>query len=504
MNGAQTPSAARRPIDGLREWATSTPERTALTDGASSLSFRDLLTQVETTSAAAAHAASALAPDAFLPVLVDRSVGSAVAVLSCLLGRVRFFPIDAAAAPDLKERLRQRAGSPDRFLAGCADGTGLPGAWPVSVDAGAAFVDDPQAADDDAALVLFSSGSTGEPKGIVLDWRALEQRWRSREASYEPFAFGHERRQPLVLPMDSSWGVAKLSDVACGFGGHLVDLGRIGPAEFLRRMAPYEPTAMAIPSQAGRLLARLPDRLITPLPSVRRLHVTAEGFRYEHARALQRVFGPQTLLVHSLASSEGGREIGGQIPLTQVPESGRVPIGRPLFPADLRLVPIDGLAPGTCEVHVGGAIAREYLDDPGRTAERFYRADDGRQLWRSGDLVRVSEDGTCWHEGRMDDLVKVGGKLASPGDVTAVLATLPGITNAITIPVVTNGITRLVAHVEVDEQAPLTLADTRAALVAALPAHAVPAAVLRHARLPLTERGKVDRGALMAGPFESW
>lgn len=498
------PESRRRPIDGLREWATATPERIALTDGTTSLTFRETLAQVESTAAAAARAAAGLPHDSFLPVLVDRSVGSAVAILSCLLGRVRFFPIDTTAAPDLKERLRRRAGSPDRFLAGGTDAAGLPGAAPVSVDADRASFDGVQAADDDAALVLFSSGSTGEPKGIVLDWRALERRWRSREASYEPFAFGSERRQPLVLPMDSSWGVAKLSDVACGFGGHLVDLGRIGPAEFLRRMAPYEPTAMAIPSQAGRLLARLPDRLITPLPSVRRVHVTAEGFRYEHARALQRIFGPRTMLVHSLASSEGGREIGGQTPLSQVPESGRVPIGRPLFPADLLLVPVDGLAPGTCEVHVGGAIAREYLDEPGRTSERFYRAPDGRRLWRSGDLVLVDEDGTCWHEGRMDDLVKVGGKLASPGDITAVLATVPGITNAITIPVVTDGVTRLVAHVEVDEQAPPTLADTRAALAAALPAHAVPAAVLRHARLPLTERGKVDRGALMAGPFESW
>ncbi len=502
MPTADATDRPRRPLEGLRRWAARDPDRVALRDAELSMTYGELLAYVEATAPAARAALGQRTDGAFLPVLVDRSVGSAAAVLACLLGRVRFVPVDAAAAPELVQSIVGRAGAPGVHLAGPRVSPGVAGSVPIdlgrAVGAGDT-VDEP--AESETGLLFFSSGSTGEPKGIVLTWHALEQRWRSRDREYA--AFGDDRRQPLVIPLDSSWGVAKVGDVASGFGEHIIDVASTGPVAFLAESRRFGATAMAIPAQLARLIAQLPPRLVIPLPAVRRLHIAAEGFRYEYMPGLQATFGPTTTIVHSLASSEGGREIATCFALQDAPAAGAVHIGEPLFPDSLRVVDVPGMD-GVGEVHVAGSIAVGYLDDPELTQNRFYIDADGRRWWRSHDLVSRDPVGGLRHEGRLDDVVKVRGKLAAPGDVTAVLLDIGGITSAITVPVVTDGNTRLVAHVDVAPGSALTLAEVRQVLSSRLPAHAVPSAVMRHARLPVTGRGKVDRSALMAGPFESW
>jgi acyl-CoA synthetase (AMP-forming)/AMP-acid ligase II len=497
------PDAGRRSaLDGLRGWAEREPGRVAISDAQTSITFGELYRYVVMT-AAASRAALADAPaGSLLPVLVDRSAGSAAAALACLVGRVPFFPVDAAASPDLMRHLFRRAGDPGRFLSAAARPVHVDGAEAVRVADGAAS--DPGAPSPespDPAAVIFSSGSTGDPKGIVLSRVTLERRWRSRDELAT--ALGEHRRQPLITPLDSAWGLNLLADVASGVALRVVEVSRMRPADFLQEMAEFEPSAMAIPSQLGRLLAQLPASSVVPLPSLRRVNIGSEALRYEYVRGLAGILPPDTTVMHSLASSEGGREMVNAFRMVDTPAEGVVPIGRLIFPADTRLVPGPG-DDGLVEVHMSGAIASGYLDDPDLTAARFYDDADGRRWWRSGDLVRLDDDGQFWHAGRMDDVVKVAGKLASPSDVTAVLLAVDGIVAAITVPVVTAGSTRLVAHVEVSPGATVSLADVRAALAARLPAHAVPSAVMRHASLPISVRGKVDRRVLAEGPFVPW
>ena len=501
------PTDPRKPLDGLRHWATTDPHRIAVSDGTTSLTFAELLEAVGRTAAAGRTALDVAPAGSFLPVLVDRSTRSAAAVLACLLGRVPFVPVDASAPPHLIRRLFVRAGNPDFYLNGSMRDLGISGAVAVDPTSSIDLAERQSPTCDEPALLLFSSGTTGDPKGIVLSWRAVEHRWRSRDAEYdaEGFGPGDDRRQPLIIPMDSSWGVAKLADVASGFTEQVVDVARMRPTDFLSRMAQFAPTAMAVPAQLARVLAQLPPRLVRPLPSVRRLHIAAEGFRYEHLDGLRAIFDPRTTVIHSLASSEGGREIAGGFCLGDAPSHGPLHLGRPLFPRHLRVVAAPHHDVGVGEVHVSGAIASGYLDDPALTAERFYLDDDGRRWWRSRDLVVLDDAaGTYVHAGRMDDVVKVGGKLASPDDVSAVLLGIDGIAAAVTAPVVTGNTTRLVAHVVLAEDATVTLHDVHEELSARLPPHAVPSAVMRHQSLPVTVRGKVDREALMRGPFERW
>ncbi len=498
------PDAGRRSaLDGLRGWAEREPGRVAISDAQTSITFGELYPRVVATAAAGRSALAVAPTGSFLPVLVDRSAASAVAVLACLVGRVPFFPVDANASPPLMRSLFRRAGDPGRYLAPAAGPDRVDGAEPVRVADGADADPGPASPDsEDPAAVIFSSGSTGEPKGIVLSRSTLERRWRSRDVLAAEL--GDDRREPLLTALDSAWGLNLLADVASGFTLRVVDVSRMRPAAFLQDMSAFAPTAMAMPSQLGRLLSQLPSSTVAPLPSLRRVNIGSESLRYEYVRGLAGILGPDTVILHSLASSEGGREMVNAFRMVDTPAEGVVPIGRLIFPENTRLVPVDGMEPGVVEVHMSGAIASGYLDDPDLTAARFYDDADGRRWWRSGDLVRADADGRYLHHGRMDDVVKVGGKLASPSDVTAVLMAIDGITAAITVPVVTGGNTRLVAHVEVSPESAVTLPAVRAALSARLPAHAVPTAVMRHAALPVNARGKVDRRALADGPFERW
>ena len=499
------PTSPRTPAQGLRLWAELTPEREALSDGRTSLTFAALHEQVEALGERARRSVDASARTSFLPVFVDRSVESCVAVLACLYSQVPFFPIDHASTPELVRSVFERAGSPDRALVpgGLDVDTIPPGVLRIDEDP-AAGVGTPgsEVAGDEAAIVVFTSGSTGRPKGVVLDWQAMNERWRLRE-DFAPDDRS-DYRAPLIAPLDSLWGVALLADVACGCSELVVDAARLRPRVLLSRLAEFAPSHVALPSQLARVLAQLPESARVGLPTVRFLAIGSEGFRYEYLAGLRGMFPDSVLVTHSLASTEAGRTLSNTFTLDSAPPSGVVLVGRPVVPDDVRFRPVPGMDDSVSEVLAGGPIAREYLGDPDVTALRFISDDDGRRWWCSGDMVSLASDGQYQHRGRMDDVVKVRGKLASPSEVTGALLRVPGIRSAVVLADVQDSNTRLVAHVEVEDGSDVTLEDVRASLARQLAAHLVPSAIMRHRSLPINVRGKVDRQALSAGPFEPW
>jgi acyl-CoA synthetase (AMP-forming)/AMP-acid ligase II len=491
--------------DGLRHWAAVTPERTALTSADEVVTYADLLARVRIRGRAARAALQQSPDDAFLPVLVDRSVEACISVLACDVARVPFFPVDAAAPAAALAAVIDRAGEPTSVLA-------HPGLAHIDLPPGVAAVtdhatgrpDDPwrRGADDHLGLVVFTSGSTGTPKGVAFDWRTRDARWRRRLD--EPRRHPERARTLAVLPFDSAWGIDVAASVAVGYSVHVADVTRLHPAEVLALLADQRATHLDAPPQLLRLIGRVPSAAAERLPSMEFVRVGSEPLRFEFLDGLRATVPSDTVIEHAYGATESGWAFSHRFALADAPEHGAAPLGRPLEEGCVHLAPLaDGDEP-LSEVVVSGPISAGYLGDPEQTGARFTADDTGRRWWRSGDVVSVDEQGLVWHRGRLDDIVKVRGKLVSPSQVVAVLMAVPGIRHAVVLPCEQDHNVRLVAHVELDPDAAVTLPEVKQALSRELPAHLVPSAVMRHRALPTGVRGKVDRARLMEGPFEPW
>jgi non-ribosomal peptide synthetase component F len=171
------------------------------------------------------------------------------------------------------------------------------------------------------------------------------------------------------------------------------------------------------------------------------------------------------------------------------------------------------------ELWIGGAgLARGYLADPVRTAEKFVER-DGRRWYRTGDLGRYRDDGLLEFLGRIDSQLKIAGHRIEAGEIEAALEAHPAVARAAVVAVGERTAKRLAAFAvpqdvtagaaPADEEAPTgvvedpELTESLFALLAErVPAHAVPSRIRLLTALPLTANGKVDRGALagLAGP----
>ncbi|MEU0953640.1 amino acid adenylation domain-containing protein [Streptomyces niveus] len=191
-------------------------------------------------------------------------------------------------------------------------------------------------------------------------------------------------------------------------------------------------------------------------------------------------------------AEHGGSPIGTAVPGTRIH----------VLDDSLRPVPT-GV---TGELYVGGrGLAHGYLGRPGLTAGRFVAdpfGPPGSRLYRSGDLVRWTTDGTLRYLARADDQLKIRGHRVEPAETEAALLALDGVTGAAVTAVRTaaDGEKRLVGYVVAPHTGPAPdfLDRLRRGLRARLPAHLVPAELVRVGALPMTANGKLDRAALPA------
>ncbi|MEU5261652.1 non-ribosomal peptide synthase/polyketide synthase [Amycolatopsis sp. NPDC021455] len=358
---------------------------------------------------------------------------------------------------------------------------------------------------ENLAYVMYTSGSTGVPKGVAVrhrDITALAQDGRftggahTRVLAHSPLAFDASTYE-LWVPLLT--------------GGATVLPGGpdLTPESLRRAVSEHDVTSAWLTAGLFRLLAQdAPDCLrglrevwtggdVVPPAVVRAVRAACPGLVVVDG------YGPTETTTFATSFRMAGD--------AAVPEP--VPIGRPLdgmraYVLDAELRPVPAGAPG--ELCLAGAgCARGYLGRPGLTAERFV-ADPfgapGERMYRTGDVVRRGPDGELVFLGRSDDQVKLRGFRIELAEVEAVLAAHPAIAQAVaSVHADEAGTRRLVAYVVPAPGRTADLAELRAHAAAALPEYMVPAVVLVLAALPLNRNGKVDRRALPApdGPLTS-
>ncbi|MGW1129324.1 amino acid adenylation domain-containing protein [Streptomyces sp. NPDC002526] len=489
--------------------ARRTPDAVAVTGDGATLTY----TALDTVSAdlAAALAALGAGPETGVGVLLSRSP----AVVSASLGAVRaaaaYVPMDARWP---RERLEQVADVADvRVLV--VDEQAASSAWvtetarrvPVLVvdRTGRVLRGAPPApggpvpvpGPDALAYVMFTSGSTGLPKGVGVshaDVAALAEdaAWQGGAAdavlmhsAYVFDASTFEMWAPLLrggTVVVAPEGVLEAETLRDAVREHGVTAVFLTTA-LLNVIADTDPGAFA-----GLRLVCAGGELASP-DAMQRVAGAAPGVRVLH------VYGPTETTTFATRY-----DVAADL------AAGPPPIGRPLD--GMRLYVLDGsLGPVpagvTGELYLAGrGVARGYTGLPALTATRFV-ADpfdpDGGRMYRTGDLVKWTPDGQIAYVSRADSQVKLRGYRIEPGEIESVLACCEGVADSFTvvredIP----GDRRLVAYVVPAGAVRPDPADLAEAVGRSLPAYMVPSAFVLVDALPLTVNGKVDRRALPA------
>ncbi|MDF3303420.1 amino acid adenylation domain-containing protein [Rhodococcus sp. T2V] len=339
----------------------------------------------------------------------------------------------------------------------------------------------------EAAYVVYTSGTTGTPKGAVVTHgglAALDADLRERYAAgagsrmLHRGAPGFDMTLLEVLVAGASGATLVIASDAEYAGPPLADL--------------MERDRITHACMTPTILATLGER---DLPDLQVLMVGGERLgselvnRWAAGRRLYNAYGPAETTMY--AFSTGPLGVGDPVSI------GAPVHGVSAVVLDDRLRPVPPGVPGELYL-AGGALARGYADQPGLTAERFVAAEGGTRLYRTGDLVRWRKTATA-HEleylGRNDSQIKMRGVRIEPAEIDTVIARLADVVFAGTVVRTTGaGTEMLVSYVLPNGH--LDTHDLRRRLAESLPAYLVPTAVVVLDAAPPTVNGKLDLRSL--------
>ena len=501
-NDTATPLGGSLLVDELIfAQAARTPAAIAVSAPGGQLSYAELERQAR--SLANRLRALGVGPDVPVGLFLDRSAELLVALLGVLAAGGAYLPLDPEYPVERLAFLLADSRAPV-LLTRSALVASVPAteALVVSVDAAAEEARETPAPirpqPDNLAYILYTSGSTGQPKGVMASHRGVVAYLRWCAASYG-LTFGSR------------------SLVHSSFGFDLTVTTLLAPLVVGGEVVlPPEGEALEVLDQALRdergyaLLKLTPTHLEILGPELVAAAAGRVGTLILGGEALLgvslspwRAAAPTARILNEYGPTE--TVVGccvHELPVEALPP-GRVPIGRPianarLYLVDRHLTPVPLGATG--ELLIGGAgVARGYRGRPDLTAERFlpdpFAVRPGERLYRTGDLARRLADGALDFLGRDDGQVKIRGFRIELGEIEVVLAGHPGCDEVAAILVREGGESRLVAFYTAADGLP-TDGDLRSWADRRLPAYMIPALFVRLPEMPRTPHGKVDRRAL--------
>ena len=471
---------------------------------AATLSYRSL--NAHANKMAHHLAATGVGPGARVAILLDRSPEFIVSLLAVLKAGAAYVPIDHGYPAARIRRILDVAApaviiSRDAQLALLgerANVLNLDRCWHAIQDAPAHNPALPSGPGD-LAQVLFTSGTTGQPKGVMLAHGGLvnhalflqEQLALTADDSVLQFAaLGFDALNEEIFPalITGARVVLRAPDLLDRF-------------EHLQQTIARERIAILdLPtSYWNHWVDTLADGHFNPADaaSLRHVIVGGEAISAKHVAQWQRRW-PGVGVVNSYGPTET-TVISTWYPVPPLaPDQARIPLGRPISNTRLHILDAEQrpLGAGRAgELWISGAgLALGYLHDDVLTAERFPTPAGGERRYRTGDWVELDEQGALHYLGRMDHQVKLRGVRIELDEVRQALLTHPSVRQALVRVEQRDGDARLAAYVQLS--APLEAPALRRYLRERLPAQFVPNQLRLVRHWPLTGNGKIDQDRL--------
>ena len=357
----------------------------------------------------------------------------------------------------------------------------------------------------DLAYVMYTSGSTGQPKGVSIVHRGVVR--LVKQTNYVSISAQDVIAQASNYAFDAAtfeiWG-------ALLHGARLVGVSKdlaLSPKDFA---AFIRSQGISVLFLTTALFNQIAQEVPSAFNSLRHLLFGGEAVDPKWVKEVLKNGAPQRLL-HVYGPTENTTFSSWYL-VQDVPEDATtIPIGHAIantqvYILDKNLQPVPVGVPG--ELHIGGAgLAQGYLHRPKTTAEKFIEIelfDQVERVYKTGDLVRYLPDGNIEYIGRIDNQVKIRGFRIELGEIETVVSQYPQVQASCVIarediP----GDKRLVAYIVPKKEQTLTVSELRSFLKSKLPEYMVPSAIVILEALPLTSNGKLDRRALRAPDLHS-
>ena len=494
-----------------------TPDAVALRGEGASLTYREL--DQAANRIARRLIGLGVRPQTPVAVTMQRSALLVQALLAVAKTGAFQLPLPPALPPERIRRITAETGTRILMTDKATRGPGLvdlPTVYLLDDDSDATAT---QGCDDPAipghpehvAHVMYTSGSTGVPKGVAVTHRNVlnlaadgmfGREEHNRVLMIAPYSFDPSTYEVWVPLLNGGCTVVAPE----GLEHDLVGLARLISAEGITALQITAGLFQAVADEHPECFASLREVItggdVVSPAAVRRALRRAPGL------VVRTAYGPtETTLFATQARWTAG---------TTVPAP--VPIGGPLdhmqaHVLDDRLQPVPDGAPG--ELYLSGSgLTRGYLGRPALTADRFVAAvgaEPGTRMYRTGDRVRRTPSGLLDFIGRRDGQVKIRGFRVEPGEVEAALGSVAGLGQSVVIAhTERTGAKQLVAYFTLDPgepdggtahpastvSVPPDETTLRRSLAAHLPEYMIPGTFIRLDTLPLTPSGKIDRAAL--------
>lgn len=444
--------------------------------------------------------ATGVAEGEFVAICTRRSVETLAGILAVLKAGAAFVPL-RPDDPDARLAAVIQDVGPRVLLAAAQDQSRFERVATLALDCAAGSAEESNlgvdVAAEQVACVYYTSGSSGDAKGVVFEHRSLVGRWSL--SWYRELRAGRELVMPtvngltfftshkeFVLPWLLGEPVWVLDDRIAG-----------DPVELLRALARRPRVVLGCVPQLWEAMLDAADGGLAPIPDT--LEVITLGGEGPRRSLVDRSFAalPDLELWNGYGATESGHATSARLGPGEP-----IRIGQPVPGAEVQLLdedlrPVAAGEPG--RLYLGGpGLARGYFGRPDLTAERFVphpapeRAGD--RLFKTDDTARRHADGSLEFVSRSDRLIKIRGFRIDPVEVEEALDRHPGVARAaVTGNSDDRGRERLVAHVVPARDSAPALAELRDFLAWTLPDYMLPSRLATLDALPTTASGKVDR-----------